>query len=92
MFKFFDHHGNTLVLRPDVTPAIARCAAKYFGNTETPVKLFYTEDVFINYENAYRGQLKETTTIGAELIGNGTEDEDFEIICLAIDCLKKKRT
>lgn len=89
MFKFFDHHGNTLVLRPDVTPAIARCAAKYFGNTETPVKLFYTEDVFINYENAYRGQLKETTTIGAELIGNGTEDEDFEIICLAIDCLKK---
>ena len=27
MFKFFDREGNTLVLRPDVTPSIARCIA-----------------------------------------------------------------
>ncbi|MBQ9464088.1 MAG: ATP phosphoribosyltransferase regulatory subunit, partial [Lachnospiraceae bacterium] len=27
LYKFFDHDGNTLVLRPDITPAIARCAA-----------------------------------------------------------------
>ena len=30
MFKFFDRGNNTLVLRPDMTPAIARCVAKYF--------------------------------------------------------------
>ena len=29
MFKFFDRGNNTLVLRPDITPAIARCVAKY---------------------------------------------------------------
>ena len=29
MFKFFDREGNTLVLRPNITPAIAPCAAKY---------------------------------------------------------------
>ena len=28
LFKFFDHHGNTLVLRPDFTPSVARIAAK----------------------------------------------------------------
>ena len=28
MYKFFDRDGNTLVLRPDITPSIARCAAK----------------------------------------------------------------
>ena len=28
MFKFFDRGNNTLVLRPDVTPSIARCVAK----------------------------------------------------------------
>ena len=30
MFKFFDRDNNTLVLRPDMTPAIARCVGKYF--------------------------------------------------------------
>lgn len=29
MFKLFDRYGNTLVLRPDMTPSIARAAAKY---------------------------------------------------------------
>ncbi len=27
MFKLFDRYGNTLVLRPDMTPSIARAAA-----------------------------------------------------------------
>ena len=30
LFKFFDRDGNTLVLRPDFTPSIARACAKYF--------------------------------------------------------------
>jgi len=30
MFKFFDRGNNTLVLRPDMTPPIARCVAKYY--------------------------------------------------------------
>ena len=28
LFKFFDRDGNILVLRPDMTPSIARCAVK----------------------------------------------------------------
>jgi len=30
MYKFFDREGNTLVLRPDITPSVARAATKYF--------------------------------------------------------------
>ena len=30
LYKFFDKNGNTLVLRPDFTPSMARCAAKYY--------------------------------------------------------------
>ena len=29
LYKFFDKEGNTLVLRPDFTPSIARSVAKY---------------------------------------------------------------
>ena len=36
LYKFFDREGNTLVLRPDITPSIARCAAKYYGDEVLP--------------------------------------------------------
>lgn len=41
MFKFFDREGNTLVLRPDVTPSIARCIAKYFNEENMGIRLSY---------------------------------------------------
>ena len=41
MFKLFDRYGNTLVLRPDMTPSIARATAKYFEDRVLPVKLCY---------------------------------------------------
>ena len=30
MFKLFDRYGNTLVLRPDMTPSIVRTAASIY--------------------------------------------------------------
>ena len=30
LYKFFDRDGNTLVLRPDITPSIARVAATFW--------------------------------------------------------------
>ena len=30
LYKFFDKDGNTLALRPDITPSIARAAATLF--------------------------------------------------------------
>ena len=35
LYKFFDRDGNTLVLRPDITPSIARVAATFFGFKRT---------------------------------------------------------
>lgn len=88
MFKFFDRYGNTLVLRPDMTPAIARTAAKYFGEHVLPLKLCYTGNTFVNVSKYYQGRLKENTNIGAELIGDSGIDADFEIISMVIDCMK----
>lgn len=88
MFKFFDRYGNTLVLRPDMTPAIARTAAKYFSEHILPLKLCYTGNTFVNVSKYYQGRLKENTNIGAELIGDSSIDADFEIISMVIDCMK----
>ena len=88
MFKLFDRYGNTLVLRPDMTPSIARAAAKYFEDHILPIKLCYVSNTFINVSKYYQGRLKENTVIGAELIDDASIDADYEIICMVIDCMK----
>ena len=88
LYKFFDREGNTLVLRPDITPSIARCAAMYFGEENMPIRLCYMGNTFLN-NNSYQGRLKESTQLGAELLGDSTVDADAEIIAMVIDCLKK---
>ena len=86
MFKFFDRDGETLVLRPDITPSIARSAAKYFMDEDMPIRLSYCGNIFIN-RSSYQGRLKESTQIGAELIGDVTGDADAEMTAMLIDCL-----
>lgn len=88
MFKLFDRYGNTLVLRPDMTPAIARTAAKYYEDTKLPVKLCYEGNTYINVSKYYQGKLKENTSIGAELIGDDSLGADYEIISMVIECMK----
>ncbi len=87
LYKFFDHDGNTLVLRPDITPAIARCAAKYYDDILFPVRLSYIMDTFINH-SGYQGRLKERTQAGAECFGYGDVDADAEMIALLIRALR----
>ena len=86
LYKFFDREGNTLVLRPDITPSIARCASKYFMEDEIPIRFCYTGNTFIN-NSSYQGLLKETTQSGAELIGDGSVGADAEMIALTIQLL-----
>lgn len=86
LFKFFDRDGETMVLRPDLTPAIARCAAKYFGAGSMPLRLSYIENAFIN-RTSLQGRLKEFTQAGVEFLGDGSPDADAEILALTIRCL-----
>ena len=88
MYKFFDRDNNTLVLRPDMTPPIARCVAKYYMDETKPLRLCYLGPTFIN-GTSYQGRLKESTQTGAELIGDDTADADAEMIAMLIDALKE---
>ena len=87
LFKFFDTEGNTVVLRPDFTPSIARCAAKYFEPETEPVKLCYMGNTFTNASN-YQGRLKETTQCGVEFIGDGSAEADAQMLAMVVDSLK----
>ena len=60
MYRFVDRQGYTLVLRPDITPSIARCVAKYYKDEKMPIRLSYLGSTFIN-SSSYQGKLSENT-------------------------------
>ena len=88
LYKFFDREGDTLALRPDITPSIARAAATLFETEDFPIRLCYVGSTFINH-SSYQGRLKESTQLGAELIGIDSVEADAEMIAMVVDGLKK---
>lgn len=87
MYKFFDRYNNTVVLRPDMTPAIARCVTKFYGEETIPQRLCYLGHTFTN-SASYKGRLYEVTQSGAELIGDDSPQADAEMIAMVIQSLR----
>lgn len=88
MYKFFDRDNNTLVLRPDMTPAVARCVAKYYKDEDMQIRLCYMGNTFVNTVS-HQGKLNEVTQIGAELVNDDTSDADAEMVALTVACLRE---
>ena len=86
MYKLFDKEGNTMVLRPDITPSIARCVAKYYKDEELPIRLCYIGNTYIN-STTYQGKLNEVTQLGAELFNDDSVDADAEMLAITVECL-----
>ena len=87
LFKFFDKENYTLVLRPDFTPSISRCAALYFKDEQNPLRFYYKGNVFNNTSD-HQGKLKEMTQIGVELLGDESINADAEVIAFVVDSLQ----
>jgi ATP phosphoribosyltransferase regulatory subunit len=78
--------GRVMILRPDVTPQIARIAGAALRDVR-PLRLSYCLDIF-RYEEAHGGRQREIFQLGAELIGIREPEGDAEIISLLTDVLK----
>lgn len=88
LYRFFDAEGNTLTLRPDFTPPVARCVAKYFMDEKGPLRFCYQGSAFVN-TSALQGKRSESTQTGAELINDPSVYADAEMIALLVECLQK---
>lgn len=87
LYKFFDRIGDTLVLRPDFTPSIARAVSMYFGDEKLPVRLCYQGKTFEN-RHSYQGRLNESTQIGVEYLGDDSVEADGELLALAVETMR----
>ena len=83
--KFTDSHGQTLVLRPDHTAAIARSLSTRYSDESLPIRLAYVDPVF--RKDPQRGETEEWQA-GVEHIGDESIAADVAVIDQCIQCLK----
>lgn len=88
LFKMSDSKGRTTVLRPDNTMPIARMVATRLHDEELPVRLYYSQPVFVRAKDL-AGRPSEIAQSGVELIGDGSFDADIEIVKMAVESLKR---
>lgn len=87
VYKFFDHKGRILALRPDVTVSVARMVATKLREDDLPFRLCYRAQV---YRTGTRpGRLHELGQVGAELIGVRGVAADAEVLGCAMTALEK---
>jgi ATP phosphoribosyltransferase regulatory subunit len=78
-YRFFDERGELLAMRSDMTIPIARLAATRMPDEEPPFRLSYIAKAF-RAVNPQRGQMREFTQAGVELIGAPAPDGTAEVI------------
>lgn len=87
MYRFFDRHGRTLALRPDLTIPTARVVATRLYDQPMPLRVAYAGSVF-RHEPPRAGRQHEFAQAGVELIGAAGSAADAEAIALAVAALR----
>ncbi|MCL4078721.1 ATP phosphoribosyltransferase regulatory subunit [Coriobacteriia bacterium Es71-Z0120] len=86
-FRLLDSDGELLALRPDMTLPIARVAATRLADDPEPLRVRYLAPVFREHAS-FRGQARQFTQAGVELIGATGPAADAEIVALAAEALR----
>lgn len=79
--------GGMLGIRADITPQIARIAARYF-DLQRPVRLSYVGDT-LQAKPTSLNLSRNPLQMGAELIGNSGSAGDVEIVRLMVESLRR---
>jgi ATP phosphoribosyltransferase regulatory subunit len=86
-YRFFDERGELLAMRSDMTIPIARLVASRFPSSEPPFRFCYVASAY-RAVRPQRGQMREFTQAGVELVGVGAPDgtaEVIEVLSAALD-------
>jgi ATP phosphoribosyltransferase regulatory subunit len=78
-YRFFDERGELLAMRSDMTIPIARLVATRLQGEEPPFRLSYVAHAY-RAVNPQRGQMREFTQAGVELIGAPAPEGTAEVI------------
>ena len=89
MYTFTDKGGENISLRPENTAGVCRAFIENGLHNDTlPSRLFYYGPMF-RYERPQSGRYRQFHQFGIECIGDGSFDNDFEVIKLAWNIIKR---
>ena len=86
-FRLIDLDGALLALRPEMTVPIARVVASRLSDTPGPHRVRYAADVFREHASL-RGQARQFTQVGVELVGTGGPAADSEVVMVLVGALE----
>jgi len=85
-FRLIDSDGRLLALRPEMTVPIARMVASRLKGEPGPHRMRYLAEVF-REQASLRGQSRQFTQAGVELIGACGPAADAEVVALLIEAV-----
>lgn len=86
LIRFLDRDGALVVLRPDVTTAVARLVAQRYAESSGALRLAYFGPVF-REEPAMLGAERQHDQAGVELVGPSGPLADAEVLALLAETL-----
>lgn len=85
-YSFSDRGGRNMVIRPEMTPSIARMVAARRQETPLPARYFSIAN-FMRYERPQHGREREFWQLNFDLFGDDSVQADVEIISLSKELL-----
>jgi len=86
-YRFTDRGDREVMLRPEMTPTIARMVAAQAKSLSFPVRWYSISNVF-RYERPQRGRLREHWQLNVDLLGAADVLADTEVISVAYNLMK----
>lgn len=81
-FQFTDRGGREVVLRPEMTPTLARMVAGRRKSLKYPLRWYSIPNLF-RYEKPQKGRRREHWQLNVDIMGVAGLEADLEIITLA---------
>ncbi|HYF12835.1 MAG TPA: histidine--tRNA ligase [Candidatus Paceibacterota bacterium] len=81
-YIFTDRGGREVMLRPEMTPTVARMVAAKRRELGFPLRLYSIPNVF-RYERPQRGRVREHWQLNVDLFGSASPAADAEVIGVA---------
>jgi ATP phosphoribosyltransferase regulatory subunit len=88
LMRFLDRDGDLVVLRPDITTAVARLVAQRYHDATGALRLAYFAPVF-REQPAMLGAEREYDQAGVELVGPSGPLADAEVLALLAESLER---
>ena len=85
-FIVIDKNGNKLILRPEITPTLARMVARKSQEVKKPIR-WYSTPICFRYESPQKGRRRSFMQFNVDILGEDSLYAELEIFNIIVDIL-----